>query len=113
MNSQKQKKNKEKSQTEQMVKLSQPVSLSVLRRPWLSEKATLAKSQNKYYFLVQPKANKKMIKEEIQRRYQVKVKAVNIVKREGKLKRFGRKISRTSMIKKAIVTLAAGQSLDL
>lgn len=104
---------KEPTKTTGAVRSSKTVLLNVLNRPWLSEKATLAKQQNKYSFLVQPKANKKMIKEEIQKRYQVKVTAVNIVKKQGKPKRFGRKIGRTPMVKKAVVTLTTGQSLDI
>lgn len=108
-------KNKKKEPVKNIepVQPASSVLLNVLKRPWLSEKATLAKQQNKYFFLVQPAANKNMIKEEIQRRYQVKVSVVNIINKKGKPKRLGRKIGHSQAIKKAAVTLAAGQTLDI
>jgi len=71
----------------------------ILIKPWLSEKAMKLRSQNQYVFLVKPDANKKLVWQEIERRFNVKVKAVNIVRKKRE--------------KKAIVTLMPNQQIDI
>ncbi len=81
----------------------------------LTEKATLlAETQNKYVFRVSPAANKKQIKEAIEILFKKTVVAVNTANYAGKKKRerradFGRK----PHWKKAVVTIKAGEKLDL
>lgn len=87
--------------------------LAVLVRPVVTEKSTLLQEQNKYVFEVTPRANKTTIKQAVQLAYDVKVMDVNIVKNRGKLKRFGRSTSRTRDTKKAIVTLQAGDRIQI
>ncbi len=86
---------------------------SVVRRPWVSEKSQRALEMNQYVFLVDLKANKNMVKQEISRRYNVHVTAVNITRIPGDIKRFGRSISRKQDVKKAIVFLKKGEKIDI
>ena len=60
-----------------------------------------------------PHANKPMIKEALEKLFNVKVENVNIVVRKGKIRRVGRREVQGPLTKKAIVTLAEGYSLDL
>lgn len=81
--------------------------------PVFSEKATVANELNKFTFKVNNNADKVSIKESIEKIFNVKVKSVNILNLKGKSKIFkGRKGTRSGY-KKAIVTLNAGQTIDL
>ena len=85
----------------------------IIRRPIITEKATVLSEQNKTVFKVHAKANKKNIKKNIEKLFKVNVIKVNIINRKPKLKlRQGRKTVKTGY-KKAIVTLKKGQSIDL
>ncbi len=86
---------------------------SVLKQPWFSERATILAARGQYVFLVEPTATKPAVREEIERRYGVKVTGVNTVTIKGKMKHFGRKSSRETGIKKAIVTLKAGDKIEI
>lgn len=86
---------------------------TVLKQPWVSERATMLASQNKYVFLVDESATKSSVRDEVQRRYGVKVTDVNTISRPGKMKRYGYKAGRRSGIKKAIVTLKKGDKIEL
>lgn len=86
---------------------------SVLKQPWFSERATVLAARGQYVFLVEPMATKPAVREEIERRYGVKVVSVNTVTIKGKTKHFGRKSSVRTGIKKAIVTLKAGDKIDI
>lgn len=81
----------------------------------LTEKATLlAESQNKYVFRVNPAANKKQIKEAIEVLFKKTVVAVNTANYAGKKKRERRAdFGRRPHWKKAVVTIKAGEKLDL
>ena len=84
-----------------------------ITHPIITEKATILSEQNKTVFRVHSKANKKIIKKNIERLFKVNVIKVNIINRKAKLKmKQGRKSYKTGY-KKAIITLKKGQSIDL
>lgn len=85
----------------------------VLRRPVITEKATLLSQYNQVSFLVAPDATKTEIRAAVETLFRVKVKAVNTLRHEGKVKRFRGRLGRRIDTKKAIVTLAEGQSIDI
>ena len=84
-----------------------------IRSPIITEKATILSEQNKSVFKVHRKANKKVIKKNIEKLFKVNVIKVNIINRKSKLKMRQGKKSFKSGYKKAIVTLKKGQSIDL
>ena len=86
----------------------------VLKRPLITEKSTLLQEQNKYVFEVMPSANKVQVREAVQRAYEVKVMNVNMVRTAGENRRLrnGRWL-RTPPTKKAIVTVAPGDTIQL
>lgn len=85
----------------------------VLLAPHITEKATLAAEHNQVTFKVRTDATKPEIKAAVETLFNTKVKAVNTILTKGKTKMFrGRKGTRSD-IKKAIVTLAEGQSIDI
>ena len=81
--------------------------------PVITEKSTMASEQNKVVFRVAPKATKPEIKAAVEALFNVKVTGVNTLNRAGKMKRFRGVIGRQKGYKKAIVTLAEGQSIDV
>ncbi len=83
----------------------------VLRRPLITEKATLLKEGDKYAFEVAGTASKCQIKEAVERAFKVEVNKVNVITVPGKTKRFGRRQVTGSSWKKAIVTLAPGHKI--
>ena len=86
----------------------------ILKRPLLTEKATIAReTRREYAFEVATFANKVQIKEAIERRFDVKVEDVRTVSVRGKQKRMGAHTGRRSDWKKALVTLREGQTIDL
>ena len=86
----------------------------VIVGPVVSDKAyRLNKTQKKLALLVHPQANQPLIKQALQRLFDVKVDSVNIIVRKGKMRRSGRREIQGSLTKIAIVTLAKGYSLDL
>ncbi|WP_378951765.1 50S ribosomal protein L23 [Mesorhizobium sp. ANAO-SY3R2] len=85
----------------------------VIVSPAITEKSTMASEQNQIVFNVAKKASKPEIKAAIEALFGVKVMAVNTLVRKGKVKRFRGTIGRQSDVKKAIVTLADGQSIDV
>ncbi len=78
-----------------------------------TEKSSTYLPQAKYLFLVNNAANKIQIKRAVEQAYKVKVKEVNTFVSRGKLKRVRRQIGRTVDTKKAVVTLAAGQKIEV
>jgi large subunit ribosomal protein L23 len=94
-------------------KLTQERMYSVIRSPVITEKATRISSFNQVTFRVPLDATKPEIKAAIEKLFKVKVEAVNTLRRKGKLKRFRGRPGRQSDVKKAIVTLAEGQSIDV
>ncbi len=86
----------------------------VLKCPVITEKSTLLQEQNKYVFEVLPKANKSQVREAVERAYEVSVTNVNMVRNAGENRRLrnGRWL-RTPAVKKAIVTVAPGDTIQL
>jgi large subunit ribosomal protein L23 len=85
----------------------------VIVRPIITEKSTLQReTNNKVTFEVNPSANKKEIKEAIERIFKVTVLDVRTMRRQGKPKRVGRNVGRTRDWKKAIATLKPGDHIE-
>ena len=85
----------------------------VIRSPVITEKATLVSEANQVIFNVARTATKPEIKAAVEQLFQVKVKAVNTLVRKGKKKAFRGIMSKQSDVKKAIVTLEQGQTIDV
>ncbi|HAH03960.1 MAG: 50S ribosomal protein L23 [Parcubacteria group bacterium GW2011_GWA2_43_17] len=85
----------------------------VLLKPLITEKGTYLASHNKYLFAVPTGTNKLEIKKAIKALYGVTPESVNIIAVSGKNVRYGRSKGRTKDRKKAIVTLAKGQSIEV
>ena len=85
----------------------------VIVAPHITEKATLLSEHNAVVFKVAKEATKPQIKAAIEAIYNVKVAAVNTLVQKGKTKRWKGKPYTRSDVKKAVVTLAAGQSIDV
>ena len=85
----------------------------VIVSPAITEKSTMASEQNQVVFNVARKASKPEIKAAVEALFSVKVTAVNTLVRKGKVKRFRGTVGRQSDVKRAIVTLADGQSIDV
>ncbi|MHC4390868.1 MAG: 50S ribosomal protein L23 [Planctomycetota bacterium] len=86
---------------------------TVIKRPRLTEKATLLGEEKRYTFEVLRDANKIEIRNAIEKIYGVKVKKVNTMRVRGKRKRVGRSFGRTPSWKKAIIILHEGSDIDL
>ena len=78
-----------------------------------TEKSSAYLPGGKYLFLVNNAANKIQIKKAVQQAYKVKVKSVNTFVSMGKLKRVRHQLGRMADTKKAVVTLAAGQKIEV
>ena len=87
--------------------------LEIIKAPVITEKSQIAKSEGKYTFKVDPKANKIEIKEAIEKLFNVKVKSIRTLNVKVKKRRVGRYTGLTNRSKKAIVTLEDGQTIDL
>ncbi|MEQ8481265.1 50S ribosomal protein L23 [Hoeflea sp.] len=85
----------------------------VIVSPAITEKSTLVSDQNQVVFNVARRATKPEIKAAVEALFGVKVTAVNTLLRKGKTKRFRGISGRQSDVKKAYVTLAEGQSIDV
>ena len=94
--------------------MNQERLLKVILAPVVSEKSNmLAEKRNQMVFKVLKDATKVEIKAAIEQLFNVKVASVKATTTKGKAKRFGRTIGRRSDVKKAYVSLVAGQELDL
>ena len=85
----------------------------VLLAPVVSEKSYGLLDENKYTFLVHPDANKTEIKIAVERVFGVRVNGVNTINRAGKLKRTRTGFGRRKSTKRAIVTVAEGDRIDI
>ncbi len=85
----------------------------VIVSPHITEKATLLSEHNAVVFKVAEKASKPEIKAAVEALFSVKVVGVNTLVQKGKVKRWKGKPYRRSDFKKAVVTLAPGQSIDV
>ena len=84
----------------------------VVKRPLITEKATLMKEQNRYAFEVAKEANKRQIKDAVEAAFKVNVVKVNVMTVPGKMRRIGRRQVLTRPWKKAVVALEAGQKIE-
>jgi Ribosomal protein L23 len=86
----------------------------IIKRILVTEKSTVARDEfNKYHFEVDRKANKVQIGNAVEKLFKVKVVDVRIMHVLGKKKRLGRIIGQKSSWKKAIVTLVAGNRIEI
>ncbi len=85
----------------------------VILSPVITEKATVLSDQNKVVFRVSEDSTKEEIASAIEELFKVNVVKVNTLVTKGKTKRFRGRMGRRSDVKKAIVTLADGQSIDV
>src|SRR5512139_1166833 len=85
----------------------------VIVAPHITEKSTLLSEQNAVVFKVAPDATKPEIKAAVEALFGVKVTAVNTLTQKGKTKRWQGRTYQRSDVKKAVVTLAEGQSIDV
>ena len=85
----------------------------VIRQPVITEKATLASENNQVIFKVALDASKPASKEAVEALFDVKVKAVNTLRRKGKVKRFRGIRGKQNDVKQAIVTLEDGHAIDV
>ena len=85
----------------------------VIRRPVISEKSYEMLDENKYTFIVDPQANKTHIKQAVEKIFDVKVLSVNTMNRSGKRKRRGIIVGKRPETKRAIVTVAPGDRIEL
>lgn len=87
--------------------------MDVLRKPIISEKATLISEHNQVTFEVAIDSNKAEIKQAVESLFNVTVTAVNTIRVKGKVKRFRGMLGKRKDVKKAIVTLADGDMIDV
>lgn len=85
----------------------------VIRKPIITEKATMASENGAVVFEVHMDANKPAIKEAVEALFGVKVKAVNTTITKGKVKRFRGQLGKRKDVKKAYVTLEEGNTIDV
>jgi large subunit ribosomal protein L23 len=90
-----------------------PRHYDVIVSPVITEKATNLSELNKVVFRVAPKATKPQIKQAVEALFEVKVKSVNTLITKGKSKVFRGQRGQRSDVKKAIVTLEEGQTIDV
>ena len=86
----------------------------IIIEPVVSEKAyDDIDNHNAYTFIVDRRASKPEIRQAIETIFEVKVASVNTLNRKGKQRRYGYKVGRTADSKRAMVTLATGESIDI
>ena len=85
----------------------------ILLAPVVSEKSYGLLDEGKYTFVVDPRANKTEIKIAVEQVFGVKVKSVNTINRQGKRRRTRYGFGKKADTKRAIITLAEGQSIDI
>ncbi len=95
------------------VKPSKERIYELIRAPLVTEKATLISEHNQVSFWVPLDANKFEIRAAVEDLFKVKVTAVNTLRKKGKVKRFRGFVGKQNETKKAVVTLAEGQTIDV
>ena len=85
----------------------------VILAPVVSEKSYALLDEGRYTFVVHPDTNKTEIKQAVQAIFGVRVLSVNTLNRKGKRKRFGLRYGQRKDTKRAVVTLAEGESIDI
>ena len=111
---------KKEAVAENMVDMAAPKSamkgvdaLRVLLRPLLSEKSSMQEQMGQYTFLIHPTATKISVKHAVKSVYGVEPKKVHILHVDGKVKQYGRFTGTRSAIKKAIVFIPKGKSINI
>ena len=94
------------------LKISQNKAYQIILNPLVTEKSTQLSEFNKMVFSVPVNATKLEVKSSIEKIFSVKVKTVNTILLKGKVKRFKGVLGKRSNTKKAIVTLAPGNTID-
>ncbi|HJK86867.1 MAG TPA: 50S ribosomal protein L23 [Candidatus Megaira endosymbiont of Nemacystus decipiens] len=84
----------------------------LIRKPIITEKSTFLGEQGKYVFEVSKDATKPLIRKAVESIFEVKVTSVNILNQKGKVKKFKGTLGRRPDVKKAIVSLEKGSSID-
>ncbi|WP_208354592.1 50S ribosomal protein L23 [Pseudaestuariivita rosea] len=92
---------------------AKPEHYDVIRKPVITEKATMASENGAVVFEVAMEANKPQIKEAVETLFGVKVKSVNTTITKGKVKRFRGQLGKRKDVKKAYVTLEEGNTIDV
>ncbi len=95
------------------ISISKERMYQVIRQPLITEKATIISEFNQVGFKVPLDATKFEIKAAVEGLFNVKVTAVNTLRQKGKIKRFRGVVGKRNDVKKAIVTLADGDSIDV
>jgi len=95
------------------VVISKERMYDIIRAPVITEKATMGSEHNQVTFKVPLDAIKPEIKAAVEGVFGVKVKAVNTLVVKGKTKRFRGRLGQRSDIKKAVITLVEGHSIDV
>jgi len=90
-----------------------PSTYDIILAPVITEKATLLSEKNQVVFKVRKDATKPQIKAAVEALFNVKVTAVNTMNVKGKVKRFRGRVGKRPDVKKAIVTLAEGERIDV
>jgi large subunit ribosomal protein L23 len=88
-------------------------SYQIVKALLRTEKSTIQEPQRKYLFLVDRQARKPEIKKAVQKIYKVKVTSINTLILPGKLRRVRYELGRTPDYKRAIVTIAEGQKIEV
>ncbi len=93
--------------------MSEELLYQVLLAPYVSEKSTrLADKHKQFAFKVRPDASKRVIKQAVEKMFDVKVESVTVLNIKGKRKAFGRRVGKRADTKKAYVRLKPGFDID-
>jgi len=92
---------------------SDPRHYDIILSPVITEKATLASERSQVMFKVAHNATKPQIKEAVEKLFDVKVKSVNTHVRKGKVKAFKGTVGTQSPVKRAVITLEEGHTIDV
>ena len=98
---------------EKPVSVSSIEAYDIILAPLVTEKSTMGSENNQITFKVPLSASKPQIKAAIEQLFKVKVNAVNTLRQKGKVKRFRGKLGKRPDYKKAIVSLADGEMIDV
>jgi large subunit ribosomal protein L23 len=88
-------------------------AFDIIKSPVVTEKASLATEHNQVVFKVAMDASKPQIKAAVEELFKVKVTGVNTMVQKGKVKRFRGQMGKRADVKKAVVTLAEGNTIDI
>ncbi len=95
------------------IKLSKERMYEIIRNPLITEKSTIISEYNQVSFRVPLTATKPEIRAAVEGLFDVQVTSVNTLRQQGKVKRFRGRLGKRIDTKKAIVTLADGDSIDI